>query len=381
MKLGVVIVSAGIGQRLGSLDKSTMRLAGKPLFAHSLDLFKSLSSVIQIALVLRKKNFSLAKKFSKDKKIILVEGGKTRKDSVCNGLKALDKRIDTVLIHDGARPLLTKATVLSLIEELKRHPAVIIGSYSRDTLKLINKNQVIKTIDRKQVFQAETPQGFRRSLIAKAYQNLKNNSVTDDAQAVELLGEKVKIIESDVCNFKITYPEDITLAKAILGFDKSKPTNNYSFGLGFDVHKFSKKPKDLILAGVKIPAEFSLAAVSDGDLVLHAVSDALCGAARIGDIGDYFPPESKHSKGISGRKIVKLVLKAIKGRYQIKNIDVTIVADKPRLVKYKKAMLASLKKIFMTQKLNLKLKSKEGLAILGSKNSISCLATALLLQK
>jgi len=155
----------------------------------------------------------------------------------------------------------------------------------------------------------------------------------------------------------------------------------YSVGLGFDVHKFSKRKKSLILGGVKIPASFSLDAVSDGDLVLHAVCDAICGAAGLGDIGDYFPPQSKKSKNIDSEEIAYFVLKKIGGRYEIANIDIIIVTEKPHLVKYKEAITNSLRKILATANINLKVKSKEGLSVLGPKDSISCLATALLQRK
>lgn len=155
----------------------------------------------------------------------------------------------------------------------------------------------------------------------------------------------------------------------------------YKFGLGFDVHKISKEKKDLVLGGVRIPCSFSLKAVSDGDVVLHTVSDALCGAACLGDIGDYFPPTNKKSKNIDSKEIVKFILKKIAGKFKIVNIDIIIVTDKPKLVTHKKKITLSLKKIFSLSSVNVKIKSKEGLNILGSKNSISCLATALLKRK
>ncbi|MCF7907391.1 MAG: 2-C-methyl-D-erythritol 2,4-cyclodiphosphate synthase [Candidatus Omnitrophica bacterium] len=157
--------------------------------------------------------------------------------------------------------------------------------------------------------------------------------------------------------------------------------NGYQVGLGFDVHKFSTKKKSLILGGMKIPAAFSLEAVSDGDLILHAVSDSILGAAGLGDIGDYFPPESKQSKNIDSIDITRFVLKKIGGKYKIENVDIIIVADKPRLVKYKQAITKSLRKILVTVNVNLKIKSKEGQNILGTKNGMSCLAVALLKEK
>ena len=148
----------------------------------------------------------------------------------------------------------------------------------------------------------------------------------------------------------------------------------YSVGLGFDVHRLSEKKKDLILGGAKIPSSFSLIAVSDGDLVLHAVSDALCGASGLGDIGDYFPPQAKKSKGIDSKEILNFILRKISKKYAIGNLDIIIVTDKPRLLSFKSKITESLKKLLKITKINVKLKSKEGLNILGSKNSISCFA-------
>ncbi|MFH1504559.1 MAG: 2-C-methyl-D-erythritol 2,4-cyclodiphosphate synthase [Candidatus Omnitrophota bacterium] len=154
---------------------------------------------------------------------------------------------------------------------------------------------------------------------------------------------------------------------------------DYKVGLGFDVHCFSKTKKDLVLGGVVIPAPFSLKAVSDGDVVLHALSDALCGAAGLGDIGDYFSPQSKKSKNIDSKKIIKFILSKIKNKFKISNVDITIVAEKPKLVLYKKNIVESLKKILSVSAVNLKIKSKEGLDILGSKNAISCIAVVLII--
>lgn len=148
-------------------------------------------------------------------------------------------------------------------------------------------------------------------------------------------------------------------------------------GLGFDVHRFTKKKKDLILGGVKIPGSIGLLAVSDGDVVLHAITDALCGACSLGDIGDYFPPSASKSKGIDSKKIAKFIMGKINKKFKISNIDVTIVTDKPRLVEHKKKITASLQKIFLTSRVNLKLKSKEGLNVLGGKESIACMAAVL----
>ena len=150
----------------------------------------------------------------------------------------------------------------------------------------------------------------------------------------------------------------------------------YRVGLGFDVHRFSKKKRPLILGGVEIACDFGLEAVSDGDVLLHAISDAICGASSLGDIGDYFPPQAAQSKGLDSRKIVQFILKKIKNKFSIINIDATIITEKPRLSAHKRKILKSLREIFHLKTINVKIKSKEGLDILGSKKAISCLALA-----
>ena len=152
----------------------------------------------------------------------------------------------------------------------------------------------------------------------------------------------------------------------------------YKIGLGFDVHRISKKRKNLVLGGVKIPCPFGLSAVSDGDVLLHAISDALCGAAGLGDIGDYFPPGDKKSKNIDSKKIIKLILKKIGKTLKIANLDIIVVADKPPLVKHKTRIVKSLESILASRAVNVKVKSKEKTHILGGKNSISCFALVLM---
>ncbi len=372
MKVGVVIVLAGKGKRLAKGDKAALSLDRKPLFCKALTAFKGIKGVKEIALVLRKSNFSLARKFIKDENVTLVEGGAERADSVFKGLLSLGKDIDYVLIHDGARPFVTKRIILDILKELKKHPAVICGLKCPDTLKLVKQGFVKKTLAREDIYFVQTPQGFKRKIIVEAYGKFKKRRFTDDARMIEAMGKPVKVIKGDALNFKITYPQDILLAKAVSSQLVGPGYNKV--GLGFDVHRLSRKKKDLILGGAKIHSIFSLIAVSDGDVVLHAVSDALCGAAGLGDIGDYFPPQDKRSKGIDSKEILNFILKRVNKKYTIGNLDIVIATDKPRLFPYKGKITKSLKKLLSTTKINVKLKSKEGLNILGSKNSISCFA-------
>lgn len=215
MRVGVVIVCAGRGARLGKLDKSALVLSGKPLFSHALKTFRGIKQIKQIVLVFKKDQLKRARKAITEKRVVLVCGGRKRKDSVYNGLLALRADINSVLIHDGARPFVTKESILKLIKALKTHPAVILGRRVTDSLKLVQRDRIKKSLKRDNIYQAQTPQGFRKELIVKAHEKFKAKAVTDDAQLVELLGRRVKVVEGGRYNIKITYPEDLRLAKAI----------------------------------------------------------------------------------------------------------------------------------------------------------------------
>ena len=209
MKIGVVLVCAGVGKRFGKGDKAITKLSAKPLFLHALKAFLSIKAVWQVALVMREKNFSVANRYARDKRIVLVEGGKERQDSVYNGLCSLDKKITHVLIHDGARPFVDKATILRVMNALKKHPAVICAVAAKDTIKVVKNKAVSLTLDRNKLVCVQTPQGFKKDLIIKGYKRLRKKKVFDDAQVVELMGKKVKIVCGSEDNIKVTYKEDL----------------------------------------------------------------------------------------------------------------------------------------------------------------------------
>lgn len=212
---GVVVVCAGIGKRLGVKDKAKLDLGGKPLFYHAVKVFSKIKDIRQIILVLRKDNFPLAKEIIRDKKVTFTQGGVRRCDSVRNGLAVLRHDINYVLIHDGARPFVSGKLVRSILKELRNFGAVICAVKCRDTVKVVSGGVVKRTLARDNLISVQTPQGFRKDLILSAYSKLKNKKVFDDAQVLELAGEKVKVVEGDNLNFKVTYPEDVILAKAV----------------------------------------------------------------------------------------------------------------------------------------------------------------------
>ncbi|MCF7873175.1 MAG: 2-C-methyl-D-erythritol 4-phosphate cytidylyltransferase [Candidatus Omnitrophica bacterium] len=219
MKVAAVIVCAGFGKRIGQ-PKANILLAGKPLFYYSLRTFLGISQIDQVILVLQKKHFKIVRKFISNERINLVEGAKTRKQSVTNGLAKIRDEINYVLIHDCARPFVKKQIILKVIKELKMHSAVIPGIKVKDTLKQVKEGLVKKTLDRNNIYSIQTPQGFKKDLIKALYKKYKRNDFTDSAQLIEKSGKTVKLVEGDSLNFKLTYREDIILARAVKKYGK-----------------------------------------------------------------------------------------------------------------------------------------------------------------
>ncbi len=218
MRIGAIIVCAGKGRRLGR-EKASLFLDKKPLFYYSLKAFLETKEIKEIVLVLQKKHFPLAKRFIScfSRKIIkLTEGGRERSDSVYHGLSVLDRETTHVIIHDGARPFVDKEIIKEVMKKLERFDAVICGIESPDTLKVVRKGWVLRTLDRENIFSIQTPQGFFKKTILEAYRRRGKKRVFDDAQLLERLGKKIKVVRANPLNIKITYPEDILLAKAIL---------------------------------------------------------------------------------------------------------------------------------------------------------------------
>ena len=207
---------------MGKKDKAIVRLGSKPLLYHSLSVFVKVTAIKQIVLVLRKDHFSVTKRLidlfrKQGKSIVCVQGGFKRQDSVRKGLRALDREINYVLIHDGARPFVSKALIERLIKALKSYPAVISAIKPRDTLKLVDRKANVKrTLDRNKIVLVQTPQGFKRDILEKIYEKRRTELFFDDAQMCERSGQKIRFIEGDIANFEITYPQDLVFAREIV---------------------------------------------------------------------------------------------------------------------------------------------------------------------
>jgi 2-C-methyl-D-erythritol 4-phosphate cytidylyltransferase/2-C-methyl-D-erythritol 2,4-cyclodiphosphate synthase len=270
-----------------------------------------------------------------------VAGGATRQESVLRGLEGLRAAApETVLIHDGVRPLVDAALIDRVIDGLAEHVAVLPALPVTDTLKRVADDHVLGTVERAGLFRAQTPQGFRYPAILDAHRRQAGSAMTDDVALAEAAGIAVAVVAGDECNLKITAPEDLGRAERLLGRSLVPRT-----GLGFDVHRLTAG-EGLVLAGVRLPEPLRLIGHSDADVGLHAVTDALLGTLGAGDIGSHFPPREARWKGADSALFLahaRELIAAAGGR--IEHVDLTLICERPRIGPYRAAMVERLREL------------------------------------
>lgn len=341
MKATALIPAAGRGERFGrGSNKVFAPIAGKPILAHTLAVFEACDAIDEIVLVTGQHELEaagdLVGRFGFKKVSHIVAGGATRQDSVYAGL--LKVTSDIVAIHDAARPMVTCEIIERSIEEAEKSGACIVAVPVVDTIKSADSDMTVTgTVDRAHLYSVQTPQTFKTSLIREAFGKAIDEgfNATDDAALVENLGHKVSIVPGSYDNIKITTPSDLELANMKLGSGETRT------GMGFDVHALVEGRK-LILGGVDIPYELGLLGHSDADVVLHAIADALLGAAAMGDIGRHFPDTDPQYKGISSLRLLGAVGDLIReAGWSVVNIDATLAAQKPKIAPYVPQMVSN----------------------------------------
>jgi len=356
-----IILAGGESKRFNSkIPKPYHLYKGKPLLLHSLDKAKNYAKFNKIVLVINKKHKSYISKLNiKDIKIII--GGKTRAESSYKALKSI-KSYDfkNVLIHDAARPNFSLKLLDKLYKELKLNNCVIPAIQTSDSIKQKSSN-MITNLKRENIYLIQTPQAFNfKSLYA--LQNNKGAGITDDANLFVRIGKKIKIIKGEIDNNKITINSDI------------KSNNSIKYGLGFDVHRLVPGKK-LYLGGIIIPSTLGTLGHSDGDPVLHAITDAILGACKMGDIGEKFSDKNKKFKNIRSTILLAKIIKQIKIKnIIINNIDINIITQKPKIQKYKKKITNCIAKIcnISPLRINIKGKTTEKLGVIGKEKAIAC---------
>ncbi|HAM34693.1 MAG TPA: bifunctional 2-C-methyl-D-erythritol 4-phosphate cytidylyltransferase/2-C-methyl-D-erythritol 2,4-cyclodiphosphate synthase [Elusimicrobia bacterium] len=382
MKAEAIIVAGGSGSRMGK-PKQFLPLAGKAVVEWSLEAFLSIPEVERVVLVTSPENIrEHGSRLFRDR-VVLVPAGPTRMGSVRNGFEAVSQDAEMVAVHDGARALVTPEIIRATLDEAYESGAAVPAVQVKDTLKKVTNKQmwISDTPARSSFWAAQTPQCYRREVLQEALARFPDAaSATDESQLVEKCGQKVRVVPSSYENFKITTPEDLIMAEALLE-QRQGGRRRTAVGLGWDIHRLVAG-RELWLAGTQLAGAKGLLGHSDADVVLHAAADAVLGALGAGEIGMMFPPDDPKFKGIASRKIVAEVLKRLRSASgSIANLDVTIVAEEPKMKPHYKTFQKSLAEVFElpAERVNVKAKSHEGLGEIGRGEAIACHAVAVLL--
>ena len=367
MSLFLILLAAGDGKRLKSNTPKPFNIVNnKTLLEHSLDAFQDFNIIKKTVIVYNKKHKKYLNKLNL-KYTLKIVGGKTRQKSTFKALKKI-KRMNCkkVLIHDVARPFPSKKIINEIIINLKRNHAIIPIIKISDATKRVEKNIIFKNIQRNSLRLAQTPQGFTFKKIYEKHEKNINTSFDDDSALFTEDEEKVVTINGSKTNLKITDREDLNIFKSL------KKGKIYS-GIGFDIHRLAKGRK-LYLGGIKIPFAHGLQGHSDADSVLHALIDSLLGACRLGNIGKLFSDKNRKYKNIRSTILLKKVIEIIKSNnFLINNIDINVIAQKPKIKKYSKKMINTISKIceINSNQINIKGKTTEKLGIIGREKAIA----------
>lgn len=396
-----IILAAGRGTRMNSsINKTLMSLGDQPIVIHSVLRFSQCPEVDELVVVAAEEEvltvIELLTGLVKIKPWKVVAGGSERQYSIVNALAVVSQTTDVVLVHDGARPLVTRECIENVIQAATQYKAAVVAVPVKDTIKTVNDTGMVTgTLERNLLWSIQTPQGFTYEVLQQAYEKATQDHYlgTDDASLVERLGVGVKIVVGSYENIKVTTPEDLVVAEALLqgknkiskmgNKKKSEEKNMVRFGMGYDVHKLVEGRK-LILGGVEIPYSLGLDGHSDADVLLHGIKDALLGAAALGDIGRHFPDTDMQYKGVSSIVLLERVRDIIgEHGYIVNNIDATIVAERPKLAPYIAEMnsrIATALQVDIGQ-VNVKATTTEGLGFAGQGAGIAAYAVASIVKK
>lgn len=389
----MILPAAGQGKRFSSgQNKIFAKLGGKSLIHWCLELFQEHESVGEIVVVASEDEThdirSFCESYPKVKSV--VKGGETRYASVESGLAALSSNVELVLVHDAARPLVSPQLVERIIQAAWKHGAAVPGFPLSDTLKRIDSEGFVReTIDRnsnmgdlvlKGLTAVQTPQAARRDILQKAYSSFPfdTKEPTDEASLLENYGCNIMVVPGDLKNIKITRQEDLAIATQWIG-DISQ--SEIRTGFGYDVHAFAspEEGRSLYLGGVKMEHDRGLAGHSDADVLLHAVCDALLGAACLGDIGILFPNTDSKYRNISSILLLKEVADRLtEAMWEVVHIDATVVAEAPRILPYRQQIQSSIAESIgiSSDRVSVKATTSEQLGFVGRREGIEASSVA-----
>jgi 2-C-methyl-D-erythritol 4-phosphate cytidylyltransferase/2-C-methyl-D-erythritol 2,4-cyclodiphosphate synthase len=377
-KTAAIIAAAGMGHRIGAdLPKSLIKLIDKTLLERAV---ANLAPVAQLLIVTSPAGYESEYKKLLGDQVEVITGGVLRSDSIRVAIAKIPDNYEYVLVHDAARALASTRLASEVLNQLIQGQQAVIPTLEVvDTIKEIdNQGYVRNTLNRSSLKIVQTPQGFSRSVLERAHQ--ASADATDDAALVEALGIKVKTIAGEEQAFKITTKGDIQKAINFLLPDNQKQLR---VGIGVDAHAFSNdKDRKLALAGLIWPDEIGLDGYSDGDVAAHAICDALLSAANLGDLGSNFGTSDIKYQGATGERLLKETVTKVKAAgFEIENVAVQIVGNRPKIAPKRAQAISALSKALSGAKVSLAATSTDGLGFTGEGKGLSALATALLISK
>ena len=386
MYVSVIVVAAGCGRRFGyERNKLFYPLAGRPVLSYTLEHVLAASCVDELIVVTsqadRQDIKAMTEALEPRVPVHYVDGGAERQESVYAGLLACNEQSDVVMVHDGARPWAGPEWFDQALEAMERGRAAIYAIPLKDTVKErlegdSGAGQRIYTLDRSRLLAVQTPQIFHRDLLLAAYDHARQEqlAVTDDSSLVEALGEKVIVLAGDERNRKVTTRDDIPVLELYMGCSQVP-----RIGFGYDVHQLVTGRR-LVLGGVDVPYKKGLDGHSDADVLIHAVMDALLGAAGLRDIGTYFPDTDPRYKGISSLKLLEQVGHLLFDKScRIVNIDVTLMAQRPKIALHVPKMIENLAAVLRLplEAVSVKATTTEHLGFVGRGEGMAAQAAAL----
>ena len=393
MHVTAIIAAGGRGQRLGDArPKQLLALDGRTLLERSVEAFLAHPSIDEVVVALPPDVAENPPPYLRGaaKPLRMVVGGARRQDSVSNAFAAAAAASDLFLIHDAARPFVSADLIGRTIEAAAAHGAAIAAIAASDTVKRVrpwaarpwnpasagSDHVVQETLDRETIYLAQTPQGFRRDVLAAAVALGQSGvEATDEAALAERAGYPVHLVAGDANNIKITTAEDLDAARRIM-----RPARTGRAGLGCDLHRLvSGRP--LILGGVTIPSERGAQGHSDADVVCHAVTDAILGAAALGDIGFHFPDSDPRWKDARSLDLLRQTVTMVaECGFEVGNVDVTVMLESPKLRGYIDQIRQSLAGAIGidADRISVKAKTNEGVDAIGRGEAIAAQAIALL---
>ena len=384
MHVTAIIAAAGAGRRLGAAKpKQLIDIGGGSMLQRSVQAFLTHPRISAVVVVMPAEQTALAclGDVADVPRLRAVKGGARRQDSVANGFDVVSADTDVVLIHDAARPFVTADLIDRTIDAAAKHGAAIAALQSRDTVKRVDANGTITgTIARESVYLAQTPQGFRRAVLAEAIAAGRAGvEVTDEAALAEHAGYQVHVVEGDPGNVKITTEEDLAAARARTAA-AAKPARTGRAGTGYDLHRLVAG-RPLVVGGVVLPFERGPLGHSDGDVACHAATDAILGAVGLGDIGRHFPDSDPRWKDASSLALLREAARMVReAGYEVGNVDITVILERPKIkdaIEQMRQRLATVLDVDMSR-ISIKGKTNEGVDAIGRGEAIAAHAVALL---